>query len=178
MKLTVSTTGRRFVVELPEEACGEAFRDLVVQLLLKCRKPAEASACSPEIEPEAESQGTLHTEEKLLPASDKQKKAPGTYSYHGFLYIKCPECGSVRGFNARSAISRYRCKECGAESDLPDNLVYVDMKCECGSTFWYLTNMTDLMFDIPCLNCKTPVTVEYNKKDNAYETVRQERRKK
>ncbi len=92
--------------------------------------------------------------------------------YKGFLYIKCPSCGKIRGFCAVTAIDSYFCPECKTKSPFEHKLAPLWVQCECGGKFKYFTNLTENMFDIPCLDCKAPVAVCYNEKRRAYQSIR------
>jgi phage FluMu protein Com len=92
----------------------------------------------------------------------------------GFLYMKCPNCGEVKGFNAKQEIDRFYCNACNTESELK-NLTDLYSRCECGRAWHYLTNITDEMFDIPCLECGNPVAVIFNPNSGAYENIKNKR---
>lgn len=91
--------------------------------------------------------------------------------YKGFLYIKCPECGMVKGFNMKYPSDHYHCDSCGARSEFKDQLVPMWVNCECGGRFRYMTNMEEPIFDVNCLNCGAPVAIQWNEKKKIYETV-------
>ncbi len=106
-------------------------------------------------------------------ADEEQKEShPSTISigYGGFLYIKCPDCGKIKGFCAKTRLSNFRC-ECGSVTRL-ENLVPLYMNCECGRNSRYLTNMEEPAFDMICYDCGNPVAVEWNSKKRQYETIR------
>ena len=88
--------------------------------------------------------------------------------YTGFLYIRCPGCGEERGFCSKYPITDAICKKCGKRIHLPEELARVSFRCECGRTYRYLTNITDPMFDIPCMECGTPNAVVLNHKTGSY----------
>lgn len=92
--------------------------------------------------------------------------------YKGFMYIRCPKCGEMRGFNAKKESRSFICEECGIVTPFEEPLKRLYLSCECGRRFTYWTNMTEEMFDIPCIDCGMPVPVIYNQKKNIYETVR------
>jgi phage FluMu protein Com len=94
----------------------------------------------------------------------------------GFMYVKCPVCGEIKGFNAKQEMSNFHCNACNSDTELT-NLVDLYSRCECGRTWHYVTNMTEEMFDIPCLDCGNPVPVGFNAKSGAYETIRQNTRR-
>lgn len=90
--------------------------------------------------------------------------------YGGFLYIKCPDCGNIRGFCAKARLSNFRC-DCGSVTRL-EHLVPLFLHCECGRNARYLTNMEEPVFDIICYDCGNPVPVAWNSKKKQYETIR------
>lgn len=47
----------------------------------------------------------------------------------------------------------------------------VFLKCKCGSVFKYKTNVSEEVFDFPCLKCGNPVDLQLNKRGNAYVTI-------
>lgn len=89
--------------------------------------------------------------------------------YRGFLIVKCEHCGKVKGFCAKQPISHYFC-DCGEKTALHD-LKMVHLKCKCGSQYDYRTNITDKVFDFPCLKCGNPVDLELNKRGDTYVTI-------
>ena len=66
-------------------------------------------------------------------------------------------------------ISHYFC-DCGEKTALHD-LKMVHLKCKCGSQYNYRTNITDKVFDFPCLKCGNPVDLELNKRGDTYVTI-------
>lgn len=90
--------------------------------------------------------------------------------YGGFLYIKCPDCGKIKGFCAKTRLNNFRC-DCGSVTRL-EHMVPLYMNCECGRNSKYLTNMEEAAFDITCYDCGSPVAVSWNPKKRQYETIR------
>ena len=97
-----------------------------------------------------------------------EKKAKG---YYGFLHIRCDKCGSTRSFCAKGRIGKYKCPECGENTEL-SQLKRAYINCECGGIFKYFTNETEELFDLTCLKCGQPVALNYNRKKNLYETIK------
>lgn len=64
------------------------------------------------------------------------------------------------------------CEKCGCKEPFKEPLKQVWVYCECGNRSKYLTNRTEEMFDISCINCGTPVAVKYNEKKGIYETIK------
>lgn len=104
--------------------------------------------------------------------AEGSKTLPAKMKYRGFLYIKCAECGAAKGFRMKKESDHYHCDNCGARTEFENPLVPLFVNCECGGAFRYLTNMTDPMFDINCLECGTPVAVQWNEHKGLYETIR------
>ena len=69
-------------------------------------------------------------------------------------------------------IETYHCSECGAETPFSEELKPLYVNCECGEKYKYMTNMTEEIFDIQCIECGNPVAVKWNEKKQIYETVR------
>lgn len=89
----------------------------------------------------------------------------------GFVYIKCAHCGAISGRCLKKPQDLFVCPECGEETELKE-LRDLSVKCECGKTFVYHTNLKIKMFDINCLECGSPVAVFWNEKKEKYETMR------
>lgn len=102
----------------------------------------------------------------------EEEAGDGSKKYKGFMYIKCPECGKIKGFNAKNPTDHYHCDGCGARTEFRDSLVLLWVHCECGKRYKYLTNMEEPVFDINCLECGAPITVQWNGKKRMYETIR------
>lgn len=102
--------------------------------------------------------------ESVLP--EVQKADEG---YKGFLLIECKACGKLRGFHAKIPISKYVCS-CGGKTPLK-NLRPAFLKCKCGSTFKYMTNIEDEAFTYNCLDCDAPIDLEENHSRSAFVTV-------
>lgn len=111
---------------------------------------------------------------ELAPAlkSNPNRLAKPFAGHSGFLYLRCPSCGAERGFCARYPIFDATCKNCGKLIPLPDRLVSIFFRCECGKSYKYLTNITDPMFDLSCMECGTPNTVILNRKRGVYVDVK------
>lgn len=46
------------------------------------------------------------------------------------------------------------------------------IRCKCGKSFKYRTNIEEDSITYNCLSCGAPVDLAYNKKARAYQTVR------
>lgn len=102
-------------------------------------------------------------------SEDEKNPLEKPKGYKGFLYLECPHCGKRKAFCSRSRIQEYKC-DCGEKTELHD-LAQIILNCECGSYTYYLTNVTDEIFDVACINCGAPVAVQYNAKKKLYETI-------
>lgn len=100
---------------------------------------------------------------------EAEETTPKTHK--GFLLIRCAQCGELRGFCAKRPISSYRCAACGGETPLHD-LMSAHIRCKCGKSFKYRTNIEEDSITYNCLSCGAPVDLAYNKKSRAYQTVR------
>lgn len=99
----------------------------------------------------------------------EQSPEPAEAGYKGFLYIKCEQCGSTKGFCIKTPIRLHRCS-CGHTTALRDlKTMYVN--CKCGASFKYRTNIADRTTSMNCLRCEAPVDLEYHAKKGVYETI-------
>lgn len=91
----------------------------------------------------------------------------------GFVYMVCGKCGARRSFNLKEPSDYGYCKKCGGKTLLSKQSIRgVKVECECGKTYHYITNAQDDLLEIDCIECGTPMCVEYNKKTNRYENIR------
>lgn len=104
---------------------------------------------------------------------ETQEELPDRYEeedgYKGFLLVECQHCGRRKGFCTKKRITESRC-ECGEYTPLK-NMIPAHLKCKCGKTYKYLTNITDQEFEFDCLTCGSPVDLRLNKRQTAYVTV-------
>lgn len=98
----------------------------------------------------------------------------------GFLILECCACGKQKAFCSKKPIQRFECT-CGQRTKL-DDPVPVYMRCECGKSFRYMTNIDRLRFTANCPHCGSPVELELGNSGKAYITMGQgysvQRRKK
>lgn len=106
-------------------------------------------------------------------SAHRAPELPTTAKFTGFLYVRCEKCGQERGFCAKTPISSCYCRECGGKTELK-NMRQVKIWCECGSSYRYHTNIQDTAFDMPCLNCESPVALEWNENKNRYQPMNSE----
>lgn len=127
-------------------------------------EPVIGSVKEPDAEPEEEQK-----EDSEEMAVRKVPLMTTGQGYKGFLYIKCSKCGEVKAFCSKAPLKYCQCG-CGNREELHD-LVPVYPRCECGRTYKYLTNMEEAVFDIDCVNCGSPMSVQWNAKKRVYEPV-------
>lgn len=175
MKIRVTTEGKSVAIDMDQALAEKVFKAIVLQLLQASGfedKQSQYPAAEPQ-EPVAIQPRSKVLEENIT--EDKPyKKLDGLHQYKGFLHVKCPECGDIRGFCAKEPMEGFHCFECGADIPFTDKLVPLYIDCQCGRGFKYMTNITDDMFDIDCIECGSPVAVQYNTKKKIYETIREE----
>lgn len=146
---------RSFSVEVPEGKATSIFNRIAAQLSAESKKAA------------------FKKKSDLQDNSENENHKYGRYSaYKGFLYLKCEKCGSVKGFHSKKPIEGYHCFSCGTDNPFNERLVSVFVKCECGESFHYKTNMKEDVFDMNCLACGSPVAVKWNGKKEVYDTIR------
>lgn len=94
------------------------------------------------------------------------------YRYKGYLHIRCPHCGKEKTFFSSQERDGYFCTHCRKYHPFKEPLTPVYLNCECRGFSKYMTNLTEKIFDVPCIKCGMPVTVERNRK-GWYEKMRQ-----
>lgn len=173
-KLRISTANRSAVFRFEEEQVADwHFSQLVTMLMSYLdeepeNEDAEAQEDS-DLSPEQENKESSN-HELLSEKCQEMVNNERTTEVKGFVYMKCPNCGSIHGANLKDWSTHYRCKECGGLIAFQNlRSLYVD--CECGKKFYYKTNLKVPMFDIPCLACGNPVAVYYNEKKESYQTI-------
>ena len=152
--ITITTETKRITLKLSEEESSRMF-DALVSSLLELPKTEP-----PKIEP------------PKMQKPEENEAAPPKEKYTGFLHIKCPDCGNTVSFCTKKGVIGVNCNECGCREPFKEPLKQVRAYCECGERSKYLTNRTEEMFDINCINCGTPVAVKYNAKKGIYETIK------
>lgn len=140
--------------------------DIGVVISAHISEKAPTAPTSPAQEQEAPQAPTLSKDPK---PPQEQRHEPTEAAYKGFLYIKCEKCGSVKGFFTRTPIKKNRCR-CGHETELR-GLKPLYVNCKCGANFKYQTNLTDNVASIDCINCGSPVDLEYHDKKGVYSTI-------
>lgn len=102
--------------------------------------------------------------------------------YSGFLHLKCSGCGALKTFCAKKPMNTYHCYDCGTDTVLT-NMTPIYASCECGKKSRYMTNVAEWGFDLACVNCGSPMAVEYRPGINQYRScgkvcVKSRKRKK
>ena len=159
MKIRIATEGRTITVDMEQGMAQKMFNDFASVLLgIGIRNESESK--SNDVRP------LEKMSEMMLLDAGAQEPEEG---YRGFLYIKCRECGEIKGFCAKHNLTESRCK-CGAITPLADlHRMYVN--CQCGNQAKYNTNMEMDMFDVDCIKCGSPVAVSWNAKKMIYQTI-------
>ena len=183
MKIRISMPGAYMVMDMEEGQARTTFHKLAESLwLIGSRGQKQQEGVAVEPEPVQESTEEVHpgqegqevgTVVEAAGTSEEEGEEPApkiiSAGYGGYLYMKCPACGKIRGFCAKTRLNHYRC-ECGAVTRM-ERMVPLYIKCECGRQARYLTNMTETEFDVDCYDCGAPVAVEWNEKKWQYEPM-------
>lgn len=197
MGITIATKDRRFTLKLDDDKSEEMFNNIVIKILTGGTAPGPVmERKEPDVNETAsagngvgtsvpamnealkiQSPSEVHKKifDDLAPSGNESEDAKdpseNPKGYRGFLYLECPHCGKRRAFCSRYPLKYYKCDRCGEKTELHD-LVQMFLNCECGKNTAYLTNVTDEIFDVECINCGAPVAVQYNAKKKIYETIR------
>lgn len=171
--LTISTKKSRFVLKEDEKICQEWFNRLVGGIINAEKAAADELAVEEGVrEPDdLEEKAGYQVGDLLEDIPAEKAESPGD-GYKGFLYIKCPSCGAVRGQCSKKGMHRIHCDNCGCNEPFTEPLTPMFVNCECGARFRYMTNMKEDMFDITCINCGSPVPIKYNGKKMIYQTIK------
>lgn len=162
MKITVNTPIARIEAHLPEDQ----VKDLL-QLVIECVTDGTSAVYQATEAPGADFPAPKISIPGDSPKHQGDHAEPG---YTGFLYVKCEECGSAKGFCAKKPLQEYRC-ECGHKTPLSD-LKPMHVHCECGEIFKYRTNLTDSTATMECIRCGSPVDLELHDKKGVYQTIK------
>ena len=141
---------------------GEKYFDAIMKMMLEERTVPSVGVAAPERKPEP-----IQKEAEIVPEKPVGEREEG---YKGFMHITCSRCGRTKTFHAKEKMTVYRCCDCGKETELKD-MRRAYTSCECGQDSYYLTNSKQDLIDIPCVNCGAPVTVEWNRFEEKYETI-------
>ena len=154
------------------KAVEDSMKDVVDKLPFA---PKIFQSPSPQKERVVQRPDILAKVKTVQPAESAHRttEPPATAKFTGFLYVRCEKCGQERGFCAKTPISSCYCRECGGKTELK-NMRQVKIWCECGSSYRYHTNIQDAAFDMPCLNCESPMALEWNENKNRYQPMNSE----
>lgn len=174
VKIKIMKPGAAVAVDCDEMKAEEVFKDITAKLLgidkaggavlLKSAKAEEHKTSSP-----VKAIGVAPAQ---TAAEDGLSDHKNSDAHSGFLYIKCEHCKAERAYCQKIPSEYSICKRCGSRTYFTVLLKQILVSCECGQRSRYLTNMTDDMFDIQCIDCGSPVAVKYNQKTKCYETIR------
>lgn len=177
MKIKIIKPGAAVTVECEGTEAEEMFKDIAARMLGIDGKPEKAEKVVQEKTPKMEEHRHVIKAVEVAPvqmaAEDVKAQDPVSGDRHsGFMYIKCERCGSERAYCQKAPSEYSICKRCGSRTYFTEPLKQILVGCECGQRSRYLTNMTEDMFDIQCIDCGSPVAVKYNQKTKRYETIR------
>ena len=186
MKKTVEITccdrcGTEIAPDALESCEGfDLCRSCADELQLRIRAFVEELK-TPETEAVSESADDSSAEPEAAPETPARREAERE-EYSGFLHIKCSGCGAIKTFCTKKPMSTYRCYDCGTDTVLT-NMTAVYADCECGKRSRYMTNIDEWGFDLACVDCGSPMAVEYRPGVNQYRTcgksfVKSRKRKK
>lgn len=176
VKLQIIIPGKRIAVELEGNQAEERFAEFAGRLIRPISPAAKEVRNLPQNQTSVPDEGSPYQE----PSADEDAPVvwenpdfePPVIAPKGFLWVKCPVCGEQDGFSSKHELQSYHCKACGEYSSFVKPLSRLHVNCSvCRKVFRYFTNMDEPVFDIPCLGCETPVTVEFNEKKRLYETI-------
>ncbi|MBQ3089538.1 MAG: hypothetical protein IJD21_03135 [Oscillospiraceae bacterium] len=97
---------------------------------------------------------TTEPEPETQAAPPPSKACPD--GHKGFLYCRCAHCGGVTGFYSAGRIKTLTCRTCGKETALPEALRRMEIRCKCGFSPRYLTNISDELVELSCHKCGAP----------------------
>lgn len=90
-------------------------------------------------------------------------------SYVGFLYVECEKCGKRKAFHAKYPATFHKC-DCGHHTTLK-NLRPMSVRCKCGASYKYKTNVRDDLFQMKCYTCGNSVDMQRNIKNDLIVTA-------
>lgn len=163
MHIKIETSQAKLTADLTEDQVAEIL-GLVLEYTvgLENSVPSEPKTPAPVVE-------TAPAPVKPVQTKVTKPAEPQKIELKGFLYLKCEKCGKFKGFMPKNPISKYRC-DCGHVTELND-VVVMKVNCKCGQKFKYLTNATETTVSIDCINCGSPVDLEYHERKQEYLTI-------
>lgn len=161
MKIRIDTPIARLTADLPEDQ---------VKDLLRIALEYVTGNSGVVFRPAEDVQPANPAPKIFIPKEDpKPRENAAEAGYKGFLYIKCEECGSTKGFCVKAPLKESRC-DCGHATPLKD-LKPMYVNCKCGESFKYMTNLTDDTASMNCIHCGSPVDLKYHGKKGVYQTI-------
>ena len=170
MKITINTPLAKIAADLPEDQVKELLR-----IAISYATSGIETVCQPEEGPQEPAEAAQPSAPYKYPAprtnapTGPAKPSDAQTGYKGFLYIKCELCGTTKAFCAKTPTTAHRCF-CGHLTPLKD-LKQMNVKCKCGASYKYRTNLTDKITSMDCMSCGAPVDLEYHEKNGTYETI-------
>lgn len=163
-KIRISTNEMTMTVRMPDEQAEVWFGTLCRALLGDYPDVTKSAARTETSEADDDPYENTDAEggNNLMCPVEGDPEGRKPQGYWGFLMIKCPVCGTVRGFAPKTPVVDYICEACGHRSPLEDMHKAI-FRCKCGKSWLYRTNMTDRMIERPCLECGAPMTSEQDK---------------
>ena len=161
MKIRIDTPIARLAADLPEDRVKDLLR-----IALEYATGGTGSVSRPV---DAAQPGNPAPKISFPKEDPKPKEGPTGTGYKGFLYIKCEECESTKGFCVKAPLRESRC-DCGHTTPL-EGLKPMFVKCKCGESFKYMTNLTENTASMNCIHCGAPVDLVYHEKNRTYETI-------
>lgn len=154
--------GCGWYVEVQEGVAAEAAPDLQMEA------PEPQIEVDPAPEPEPEPEAPCEPDPVPEPETDTHTPEPEVIQpWKGFVHIRCEACHKETTTCLRTPTTRYTCRECNHQMELP-KAFRAYSRCECGQSARYLTNIPDWSFDIPCARCGAPNAVTYHHGKDCY----------
>lgn len=157
MEIKIEMEGKTFSAVLEPDAAELAFKTCVRSIVRAENNRARYN----------EPLKNTHVAAYEIPAEQQKEQT----RYKGFMLLKCPSCGAVKGFCAKKEMKGYHCFECGHDSLFSEPLRNAKVRCKCGMGYTYKTNMEEEMFEVDCLKCGAPVALKWNGRRKAYEPM-------
>lgn len=171
----IKSSTREFIVRDGNE---EKFFDMCLAALLDGRIPVRAKEttlkdCGQTSSFSPSDKGTVDIENDTISAPVQKQPTVRQQGVSGFAHLTCEHCGKTVTTCLKQKINTFLCPNCGRETELEqDGIRQVYANCECGNEAKYITNSTEGVFDIPCINCGNPVAVSWNKQKKCYTTIK------
>lgn len=166
-KIRISTG--KMSVSVDVENAEYLFTKFSNELFCECMGKENAKSIVKELETRKNQK--INKEENMERVGKTEIEDENQIKYKGFIYWKCNDCGEERGFCLKKESKGIHCINCGSDHLFKEPLKPLYAQCECGKSFRYLTNMEEEIFDLPCLECGSPMSVRWNEKKKIYESM-------